>query len=343
MLFSKNVIRILGLIGVSGFICFSSSLQANAQGTLQKVKSQKYLNCGIGGDLAGFSALNSKGEAQGIDADFCRAMAAAIGVEARFKALNATTRFPALQSGEIDVLTRNTTWNFTRDVKLAFDFAGVNYYDGQGFLVTKNLKIKSAKELNGASICVQSGTTTELNLAEFFKNNKMKYKAVVFADFNDANKAYAAGRCDAYTTDASGLAAVRASLAKPNDHLILPDIISKEPLGPVTRQGDASWTDFVRWTLNALITAEEKNLTKENIAKQEGNKDPEVRRLLGFEGDLGHELGLEKNWALKAISAAGNYGEIFERNLGSSTPLKLQRGLNALWSQGGLIYSPPFN
>ena len=321
---------------------FSLSAFANSP-TLQKIKSQKYVTCGIGGDLAGFSALDSKGEAQGIDADLCRAIAAAVGVEARFKPLNATTRFPALQSGEIDVLTRNTTWNFTRDTKLGFEFAGVNYYDGQGFMVPKSLKVKGTKELNGASVCVQSGTTTELNLAEYFKNNKMKYKAVVFADFNDANKAYASGRCDAYTTDASGLAAVRAALAKPDDHVILPDIISKEPLGPLTRQGDEEWHDVVKWTLNALITAEEKGLTKNNVGKQESNKDPEARRLLGLEGNLGQELGLDKTWAAKAIGAAGNYGEIFERHLGAATPLKIQRGLNALWSQGGLLYSPPFN
>jgi len=319
------------------------SAQGFAQATLAKVKKQGYVMCGVTGDLAGFSATDSKGQIQGIDADLCRAIAAASGVEARFKPLTATTRFTALQSGEIDVLTRNTTWSLSRDTKLGFDFVGVNYYDGQGFLVPKSLNVKSAKELDGASVCVQSGTTTELNLTEFFKVSKKKYKPVVFANFNDANKAYASGRCDAYTTDASGLAAVRAALKDPSAHVILPDIISKEPLSPATRHGDDAWTDVVRWTLNALITAEEKGVTQANAKSLVAGNDPEVKRLLGGEGTLGADMGLSPDWALKAILAVGNYGEIFERHLGAKTPLKLERGLNALWNKGGLLYSPPFN
>jgi general L-amino acid transport system substrate-binding protein len=332
---------------LSGFaLLMALSTTAFAQSpsvTLQKVKKQGHLICGISGDLAGFSYTDSKGQVQGLDADYCRAIAAAIGVEAKFKNLNATTRFPALQSGEIDVLTRNTTWSLSRDSKLKFDFAGTNYYDGQGFLVAKSAKIKSAKELDGASVCVQSGTTTELNLSEYFRIHKMKYKPVVFADFNDANKAYAAGRCDVYTTDASGLAAVRASLKNPLDHIILPEIISKEPLTAATRQGDSGFTDIVRWTHFALLTAEEKGLTKENVKNQSKNSDPEVQRLLGFQGTLGADLGLSKDWALNAIAAVGNYGEIYTKHLGPGTPLNLERGLNRLWNQSGLQYSPPFN
>jgi general L-amino acid transport system substrate-binding protein len=330
------------LVPLAGFFSVVST-PAFAQATLAKVKKQGYVMCGVTGDLAGFSATDAKGQVQGIDADLCRAVAAAVGVEARFKPLNATTRFTALQSGEVDVLTRNTTWSLSRDTKLAFDFPAVNYYDGQGFMVSKALKVTSAKGLDGASICVQSGTTTELNLTEYFKVNKMKFKPVVFANFNDANKAYAAGRCDAYTTDASGLAAIRSSLKVPGDHLILPEIISKEPLGPATRHGDNVWTDVVRWTFFALVTAEEKGLTKANVKSQATNADPEVQRLVGAQGTLGADMGLDKNWAVNAIAAVGNWAEIFDRHLGASTPLKIERGLNRLWNKGGLLYSPPFN
>jgi general L-amino acid transport system substrate-binding protein len=327
----------------AAFAAFGFSAPAFAQATLAKVKKQGFVMCGVTGDLAGFSSTDAKGQVQGVDADFCRAIAAAVGVDARFKPLNATTRFTALQSGEVDVLTRNTTWSLSRDTKLAFEFGAVNYYDGQGFLVPNSLKVKSAKELDGASVCVQSGTTTELNLTEYFRVNKMKYKPVVFANFNDANKAYAAGRCDAYTTDASGLAAIRASLKNPVDHLILPDIISKEPLSAATRHGDAQWSDVVRWTHFALVSAEEKGITKGNVNAQAKNADPEVLRLLGHQGTLGQDMGLSKDWALKAIASVGNYGEVFDRHLGPSTPLKLERGLNALWNKGGLQFSPPFN
>lgn len=330
------LVPLVGLLSLWSFPAFG-------QATLAKVKKQGHVMCGVTGDLAGFSATDAKGQVQGIDADLCRAVAVAVGVEARFKPLNATTRFTALQSGEVDVLTRNTTWSLSRDTKLSFDFPAVNYYDGQGFMVPKALKVTSAKGLDGASICVQSGTTTELNLTEYFKLNKLKFKPVVFANFNDANKAYAAGRCDAYTTDASGLAAIRSSLKAPGDHILLPEIISKEPLGPATRHGDNAWTDVVRWTFFALVTAEEKGLTKANVKAQGSNTDPEVQRLLGFQGTLGPDMGLGKDWALNAIAAVGNYGEIFDRHLGPKTPLNLERGLNQLWNKGGLLYSPPFN
>lgn len=330
-------------VAVMAFTCGLSPIPALAQATLAKVKKQGFVMCGVTGDLAGFSATDAKGEVQGLDADLCRALAAAIGVQARFKPLNGTTRFPALQSGEIDVLTRNTTWSLSRDSKLGFDFPAVNYYDGQGFLVGKALKVTSAKQLDGASICVQAGTSTEANLAEYFKVNRIKYKPVVFANFNDANKAYASGRCDAYTTDASGLASIRASLKVPDDHILLPEIISKEPLAPATRQGDSNWTDVVRWTHFALVAAEEKGVTKANAKSQLKSVDPEVLRMLGAQGDLGPDLGLSKDWALNAILAVGNYGEIFERHLGQGSRLKIARGLNALWNKGGLMYAPPFN
>ena len=325
------------------FIANFGATPAVAQETLKKVKKQGFILCGVTGDLAGFSFTDSKGKVSGIDADLCYAIAAAIGVEARFKPLIANTRFTALQTGEVDVLTRNTTWSMSRDTKLGFDFPIVNYYDGQGFLVPKSLKIKSAAELNGATVCVQSGTTTELNLSEYFKVNKMKFKPVVFQTFADTNNAYSNSRCDAYTTDVSGLAAVRASLKKPSDHILLPEVISKEPLGPVTRHGDNNWSDIVRWTHFALLTAEEKSVTQSNVKSNLKSNDPEIQRILGSEGNLGADLGLSKDWALNAILAVGNYGEIFDRNLGPKTPLNLPRGLNALWKNGGLMYSPPFN
>lgn len=328
------------MAGITLSLCTQTAL---AQSTLAKVQKQKFLMCGIAGGLAGFSSSDTKGEYQGLDIDLCRAVAAAVNVEARFKELNAKTRFMALQSGEIDVLVRNTTFTISRDTKLGFDNTGINYYDGQGFLVSKTLKVTSTKQLSGASICVQSGTTTEMNLNDYFKTNNLKFKAVVFEKFEDANKAYASGRCDAYSTDASGLASVRASLKNPDDHIILPEIISKEPLGPLVRHGDSAWGDIVRWTLFALITAEEKNLTKANVKSQAKTTDPEVQRLLGLTGSIGDDMGLDKDWAVRAIAAVGNYGEIFEKNVGKSTPLKLERGLNQLWSKGGLMYAPPFN
>ena len=315
-------------------------------GTLADVKARGVLNCGANIGLTGFGAPDANGNYQGFDVDLCKAIAAAVlGDQAKVKYIPTTgeTRFTALASGEVDLLVRNSTWTFSRDTDLKFDFVAVNYYDGQGFMVKKELKVSSAKELDGATICIQTGTTTELNLADYFKFNNIKYTPVTVADDTEAQRQFLAGACDAYTTDASGLAASRATLPKPDDYIILPEIISKEPLGPVVRHGDNNWGDIVRWTYFALVEAEEKGITKANIDEvAKSSTDPEVRRILGIEGDMGKMLGLDNGWAKRAIAANGNYGEIFEANIGMSTPIKLARGLNALWTQGGLQYAPPF-
>ena len=315
-------------------------------GTLADVKARGVLNCGANIGLTGFGAPDANGNYQGFDVDLCKAIAAAVlGDQAKVKYIPTTgeTRFTALASGEVDLLVRNSTWTFSRDTDLKFDFVAVNYYDGQGFMVKKELKVSSAKELDGATICIQTGTTTELNLADYFKSNNIKYTPVTVADDTEAQRQFLAGACDAYTTDASGLAASRATLPKPDDYIILPEIISKEPLGPVVRHGDNNWGDIVRWTYFALVEAEEKGITKANIDEvAKSSTDPEVRRILGIEGDMGKMLGLDNGWAKRAIAANGNYGEIFEANIGMSTPIKLARGLNALWTQGGLQYAPPF-
>ncbi|MCB2126979.1 MAG: amino acid ABC transporter substrate-binding protein, partial [Rhodobacteraceae bacterium] len=251
--------------------------------------------------------------------------------------------FTALASGEIDLLSRNTTWTFSRDTDLKFTFVGVNYYDGQGFMVRKDLGVSSAKELDGATVCIQTGTTTELNLADFFKVNNMTYQPVPINTNAEGEQQYLAGACDAYTTDASGLAATRAVFADPENHIILPEIISKEPLGPLVRHGDDQWADIVRWTLNALIAAEEYGVTSANVEElSKGTNNPEINRMLGTEGDLGTMIGLDKDWAKRAIAATGNYGEVFAASIGESTPIGLARGLNAQWTQGGLLYTPPF-
>lgn len=315
-------------------------------GTLDDVKARGELICGSNVGLTGFGAPDATGAYVGFDVDLCKAIGAAVlGDAAKVKYVPTTgeTRFTALASGEVDVLIRNSTWTFSRDTDLKFDFVAVNYYDGQGFMVKKELGVSSAKELDGATVCIQTGTTTELNLADFFKANNISYTPVNVADDSEALRQYDAGACDAYTTDASGLAASRASLANPADHIILPEIISKEPLGPVVRHGDNNWGDIVRWTYFALLEAEEKGITKANIEQVAASTtDPEVKRLLGLEGDMGAMMGLDKEWAKRAIAASGNYGEIFEANIGTSTPIGLARGLNALWTQGGLQYAPPF-
>ncbi len=317
---------------------------ASAQ-TLDAVKGKGYVQCGVTTGLAGFANPNDAGVWEGFDVDYCRALAAAIfgDTEAvRFTPTTAKERFTALQSGEIDVLARNTTWTLSRDVNLGFEFVGVNYYDGQGFMVRNDLGVNSALELDGASVCIQTGTTTELNLADFFRSNGMSFEPVTVDTSDQAREAYEAGRCDVYTTDASGLAAQRASMADSSAHKILPEIISKEPLGPLVRHGDNQWGDIARWTLNALITAEELGVTAANAEEMKGSDNPEVKRLLGSEGDMGAQLGLEPEWAFNIISMVGNYGESFERNVGVETPLGLERGLNALWTDGGILYSPPF-
>jgi general L-amino acid transport system substrate-binding protein len=316
---------------------------ASAQ-TLNTIKTRGVLNCGSNGTLAGFGLPDAQGRWAGLDVDFCRALAAAIfndPTKIKFVPLSAKDRFTALQSGEVDVLARNTTWTSSRDTSLGLNFTGINYYDGQGFLVRKALKVNSALELNDAAICVQQGTTTELNLADYFRANKMKLKTVTFATADEAIKAYDAGRCDAYTTDASGLAGERLRLANANDHIILPEIVSKEPLGPAVRHGDDQWFDIVKWTHFAMLNAEELGVTRANVDDQLKSDNPEVKRLLGSEGKHGEGLGLTNDWAFRIIKQVGNYGEIFERNVGQGSALKLQRGLNALWNKGGLQYAPP--
>jgi len=316
---------------------------ASAQ-TLKTVKDRGVLNCGANGTLAGFGLPDAKGNWTGLDVDYCRALAAAIFDDpgkVKFTPLSAKDRFTALQSGEIDVLSRNTTWTSSRDTSLGLNFAGVVYYDGQGFMVHKALKVNSALELNGASVCVQQGTTTELNLADFFRAHKMQLKTVTFATANEAVKAYDAGRCDAYTTDASGLYAERLRLSNPDDNIVLPEIISKEPLGPVVRHGDDQWFDIAKWVLFAMINAEELGISSKNIDEMMKSTNPAIRRFVGTEGNYGEQLGLTKDWAVRIIKAVGNYGEAFGRNVGAGSPLKIDRGLNKLWEKGGIQYAPP--
>src|SRR5207342_516668 len=298
---------------------------ASAQ-TLKAVKDRGMLNCGANGTLAGFGLPDAQGNWTGLDVDFCRAIAAAVLNDAskvKFVPLSTKDRFTALQSGEVDVLARNTTWTSSRDTSLGLNFTGVNYYDGQGFLVRKALKVNSALELNDAAVCVQQGTTTELNLADYFRANKMKLKTVTFATADEAIKAYDSGRCDAFTTDASGLYAERLRLAKSDDHIVLPEIISKEPLGPSVRHGDDQWFDIVKWTHFAMITAEELGVSKASVEEAMKSTNPDIKRLLGTEGNYGEQLGLTKDWAYRVIKLVGNYGEVFEKNVGQGSPLKI--------------------
>jgi len=325
-------------------LAFVFAAQSASAQTLKNVKDRGILHCGSNGTLAGFGLPDAQGGWTGLDVDFCRAVAAAIfddPAKVKFVALTAKDRFTALQSGEVDVLARNTTWTSSRDTSLGLNFTGVNYYDGQGFMVRKALKVNSALELNGASVCVQQGTTTELNLADYFRANKMQLKSVTFATASEAVKAYDAGRCDAYTTDASGLYGERLRLANANDSIILPEIISKEPLGPVVRHGDDQWFDIVKWVHFAMLDAEELNVTSKTISDALKSDNPEIKRLVGTEGNYGEQLGLTKDWAVRIVKNVGNYGEVFERNVGQGSPLKISRGLNALWSRGGLQYAPP--
>ena len=318
---------------------------AHAGKDLDAIKARGQILCGVSTGLAGFSLADSKGEWTGLDVDVCKAVAAALLGDAKkvkFVPLSAQQRFTALQAGEVDILSRNTTITMTRDTSLGLDFTGVTYYDGQGFMVPKKLGVKSAKELKGATVCVQPGTTTELNLADYFRANKMDFKPVVIERLEEVEQAYFSGRCDVYTTDASGLAATRATRASnPEDHLILPEIISKEPLGPAVRHGDNQWADIVRWTFNAQLEAEEKGITSKNIDEMLKSADPSIKRLLGVTPGMGKALGVDEDWVVKVIRQVGNYGEMFERNVGKNTPLKLERGLNALWTQGGLQYAAP--
>lgn len=318
--------------------------QAADAGILDTVKQRGVLHCGVGPGLAGFGLPDQQGNWTGLDVDLCRGVAAAIfndPTKVKFVPLSAKDRFTALQSGEVDVLSRNTTWTLSRDTSLGLAFSAVNYYDGQGFMVRKKLNLKSAKDLAGASICTQQGTTTELNVADYFRANNLKFEAVVFATNDETVKAYDAGRCDAFTTDASGLYAERLRLQNPDEHVVLGDIISKEPLGPSTRHGDDQWFDIVRWTHYAMVNAEELGVTKANVAEMRKSANPEIKRLLGTEGTFGAGLGLSNDWAFQIVAHLGNYGEVFERNVGMGSRLKIERGLNKLWNQGGLQYAPP--
>ena len=326
-------------------IVLAFGAQAAWAQTLNAIKDRGQLICGANGTLAGFGLPDPQGNWTGFDVDFCRAIAAAIfndPSKIKFVPLTAKDRFTALQSGEVDVLSRNTTWTLSRDTSLGLDFAAVTYYDGQGFMVRKSLKVTSALELNDAAVCVQQGTTTELNLADYFRANHMGLKTVTFATGDEALKAYESGRCDTYTTDSSGLYGERLKLAEPAEHLVLPEIISKEPLSPAVRHGDSQWADIVRWTHFAMVDAEELGVSKANVDEKMKSDDPETRRMIGAEGQYGEALGLTNDWVYRIIKHVGNYGEVFERNVGQGSPLKIVRGLNALWTKGGLQYGPPF-
>ncbi|XUM21096.1 amino acid ABC transporter substrate-binding protein [Bradyrhizobium oligotrophicum S58] len=320
-----------------------ASVGAQAE-TLKTVKDRGMLACGVSQGLPGFSNPDDKGNWTGLDVDVCRAIAAAIfndPTKVKFVPLSAKDRFTALQSGEVDVLSRNTTWTLSRDTSLGANFAGITYYDGQGFMVKKALKVNSALELNSASVCVQTGTTTEQNLADYFKANKMKYEVIAFAGADETVKAYESGRCDVFTTDVSGLYAERLKLSNPADHVVLPEVISKEPLGPMVRHGDDQWFDIVKWTLFGLITAEEMGVTQANVDEMAKSDKPDFKRAFGTDGNLGEQLGLTKDWFSRIVKAVGNYGEMYDRNVGTGSKLQIARGLNQLWNKGGLQYAPP--
>jgi general L-amino acid transport system substrate-binding protein len=317
---------------------------ASAQATLNSVKQKGVLTCGSNRGATGFGVPDAQGNWTGLDVDLCRAIAAAIfddPAKVQFVPLSAQDRFTALKSGQVDVLARNSTVTMSRDTQLGLEFPAINYFDGQGFMVRKTLGLASAKELNGRSVCTDQGTTTELNLADYFRANNLTYQPVSFANATEAKKAYEAGRCEAMTTDISGLYAARLTLSNPDDHVILPDVISKEPLGPAVRQGDNQWADIVRWTFNAMLDAEELGVTKANVEQMKSSDNPEIKRLLGTEGKFGEAVGLSNDWAVRIIRHVGNYGESFERNVGEGSPLKIKRGQNALWSKGGLQYGIP--
>ncbi len=337
-----KLLAVTAALAAGSFAALAQTPAPAQKGTLDNVRAKGFVQCGVNTGLAGFGAPDSQGVWKGLDIDFCRAIAAAVFGDAskvRYTPTTGVQRFPALQSGEVDLLARNTTWTIVRDTTLGFNFAGVNFYDGQGFMVPKKLNVKSAKQLSGATVCVQPGTTTELNLSDYFRANNMTFKPVVIEKLEEVTAAYFSGRCDVYTTDVSGLVSTRGSRApNPADHVILPEVISKEPLGPVVRHGDDRWFDVVKWTLNAMIEGEEMGLTSANIDQQLASKDPAVQRFVGATGDLGKGLGLDNKWAYNIIKLVGNYGESYERNL---TPLGFDRGINRLWTKGGIMYAPP--
>lgn len=333
------------LAAVGAALTVAAVAPAQAGETMDAIKARGEIRCGVSDGLPGFSYTDEKGVVRGIDADFCRALAAAVFGDAnkvKFTPLTAKERFTALQSGEIDVLSRNTTWTMSRDTGMGMVFpAAVVYYDGQGFLVNKKLGVKSAKELDGATVCIQAGTTTELNLADYFRTHKMKYTPITYDKSDESAKGLEAGRCDVLTSDQSQLYAQRIKMANPDQYVVLPEVISKEPLGPVVRPGDHEWFSTVRWTHYAMLIAEEFGVTSKNVDEMKKSNNPEIRRLLGVDADFGKAIGLPQDWAYQVIKQVGNYGESFERNVGKESPLKIERGLNALWTQGGLQYAPP--
>ncbi|MGL6059697.1 MAG: amino acid ABC transporter substrate-binding protein [Bradyrhizobium sp.] len=341
----KRVSLVLTLAAAAALSAQPATAQTpTAQATLKGIQDRGTLSCGVSQGLPGFSSPDDKGNWTGLDVDICRAIAAAIfndPSKVKFVPLSAKDRFTALQSGEIDVLSRNTTWTISRDTLLAANFTGVTYYDGQGFLVKKSLKVKSALELNSASVCVQTGTTTEQNLADYFKGNNMKYEVIAFAGADETVKAYESGRYDVFTTDVSQLYAQRLKLANPNDHEVLPEVISKEPLGPMVRHGDDQWFDIVKWTLFAMVNAEEAGVTQKNVDEMAKSDKPDLKRMLGSDGNLGEQLGLTKDWVIRIVKHVGNYGESFDRNVGTGSKLGIARGLNNLWNKGGIQYAPP--
>ena len=332
--------------GVAGSVLLATLMAATAAGagTLDDVKARGVLHCGVSGGLIGFSQPDDKGNWLGLDVDFCRALAAAIfddPSKVKFLPLTAKDRFTALQSGEVDLLSRNTTWTSSRDTQLGFNFAGVIYYDAQAFMVRKSAKISYPLELSNTTVCTQTGTTNQLNMADYFRSNNMKYEGVVFNTADEVIKAYESGRCDVFTTDLSQVYAERLKLSKPDDHVILPELISKEPLGPVVRHGDDQWFDVVKWTLFALINAEEYDISQKNLDQRLKSDRPDVKRILGVEGNYGQQLGLTNDWVARIVKHVGNYGEIFDRNVGANSRLKIERGLNNLYTKGGIQYAPP--
>lgn len=339
MLKKNNVV----LLAATGALLLGAATTAQAS-TLDETRNRGAVQCGVSDGLPGFSAPDDQGEWQGLDVDVCRAVAAAVFGDAeavRYISLNAVERFTALQSGEVDVLSRNTTWTTTRDTTLGLNFTGVTFYDGIGFMINRDLGVSSAKDLDGAAICVQSGTTTELNVADYFRANGMTFDPIVFDTSEQTVGGYEAGRCDVLTSDTSQPAALRIQLSDPDQSVILPEVISKEPLGPVVRQGDDQWFNIVKWSLFAMLNAEEMGITQDNVDEMLESDDPDIARLLGRDGNYGEGMGLSADWAYNIISQVGNYGESFERNVGMGSPLEIERGINALWTEGGIQYAPP--
>jgi len=336
--------KALPAVMTTALVLLTAAGAAQAGGTLDAVKKKGFIQCGVSDGLPGFSSVDDKGNFKGIDVDVCRAVAAALfgdATKVKFTPLTAKERFTALQSGEIDVLSRNTTWTLNRDTAQGFNFTAITYYDGQGFLVNKKLGVKNGKELDGATVCIQAGTTTELNLSDYFRANKMKYTPVTYDKSDESAKALESGRCDVLTSDQSQLYAQRVKLSKPDDFVVLPEVISKEPLAPLVRHGDDEWFDLVKWSQFALVNAEDLGINSKNVDEMKKSTNPDVKRFLGVEGDKGKDLGLSNEWAYNIVKQVGNYGEVFERNIGQDSPLKIIRGLNALWSKGGLQYAPP--